>query len=396
MSAIFEIYILLRLFLVPSTYGNTLSIVFAGVSVVFFLVGVGNRSVKIEKGKLLNAFALLVIVYIIIVFISKYSVIYTSEVFATALCCFIYFVAYDFQGVSKPFRNIALISIVVQSVYYLMFGSVGINNESFGLISLGQKGSTSFIIFLLICIEWRRKRYGIALIYVVCSILTAFGNAAESVMNRSALLLIVIFGIVVLYEWMKGRNQNFWIVEHPGTFFIISTVGIILISYGWIALTAIIGIGGYHTSIFDTSNNIRVISNIYVWQQFKSTPELIFYGYDRDIYDAMRLGVGSGFLYYMGTRIVQAHHSILDLYQRCGFIFTLIYFRYIAQFIGRSAITDKNRVLLPVFIISMVMHSYLQTECLLMLALVLYDAHESAYETVEAHPFALFRHNTSR
>ena len=395
MSTIFELYILLRIFLVPSKYGNLLSILFSGLSVVLFIIGVAKRSVYIEKNKLLKAFAFLTLVFIIILLVSKYSIIYTSEVYAAALCTFIYFIAFDFKGVSKYLRNIAFISVVIQAIYYTLFGTVGINNESFGLISLGQKSSTSFIIFLLICIEWRRKRYLVALIYVVCTILTAIGGGAETVMNRSSLLLIAIFGLVVVYEWMKGRKNNLWIVDHPGTFFMLSAVGIILLSYGWLAITAVIGVGGYHTSIFDTSNNIRVISNIYVWQQFKSTPELIFYGYDRDIYEAMKLGVGSGYLYYMGTRIVQAHHSILDLYQRCGLVFTIAYFAYIKNFINRSCITDKNRVLLPAFAISMVMHSYLQTECLLMLAIVLFDSHYSAYEEVEAHRFALFRRRDS-
>ena len=245
--------------------------------------------------------------------------------------------------------------------------------------------------FILICIEWRRRRFLFVIAYIIFTILTVYGGGAEAAMNRSALLLIIIFVFMVLLEWIRGRNKNLWIVDHPGLFFVFSAIGIIIISYAWVAISAIVGIGSYHTSICDTSNNIRVISNIYAWHQFKSTPELIFYGYDRDIYDAMKLGVGSGFLYFMGARVVQAHHSILDLYQRCGLIFTIVYFSYIAKFIKRSTITDKNRVLLPIFIISMVMHSYLQTECLLMIALVLYDSHESAYEIVEAHPFTLIR-----
>ncbi len=392
MSTFLELYIALRIFIVPSEYGNKLSIAFAALSVVFFfIILVMKKSVVVEMNALTKNFVLLITVYGIVVFISKYSVIYTSEVFATALICFIYFIVCDFRGISVMFRRIAFISVVTRSIYTILFETAGLGNKTFELLSVGDKGSTAFVIFLLICVEWRRKQYWVVTIYMILTIVMGQSGGAQLEMNRSAFLLIAIFSLVVVLEWMKGRNKIFWIVEHPEKFFILSAVGIILFSYGWVALTAIIGIGDYHTNIFDTSNNIRVVSNIYVWQQFKGTPELIFYGYDRDIYDVMQLGVGSGFLYYMGTRIVQAHHSILNLYQRCGLIFTTVYFGYIAKFIKKSVITDKNRVLLPVFVISMTMHSYLQTECLLMLALVLYDSHKTAYCEVESQPFSLGR-----
>lgn len=381
MSFIFEAYIFLRLLIVPAIYSNILSIAFAFLSLLFMLFSFFRGNITVRNNKITYSFLCLTAVYVFILFFSRYSIIYTSEIYSCALICFIYFAYFRYYGISLLFRNLAFASITIQVALYIFFENRDLQTNNFTLISTGSKGISVFVIFILMCIEMRRRRFILSFIYLLYMVFTSFGKDETNIGNRSSLVLAIVFCVVVFQDYVRGRYKNSWITTHSGSFFILSTVLIFIISYGWISITDLIGIEGYHSSIFDTSNNIRVVSNIYVLEQLKTTPELIFYGYDRDIYTQMDLGVGvdSGYLYYNGVRIVQAHHSILDLYQRCGLLFVISYFYFLKDLFNSSKITDRNRVLLPVFVISMIMHSYLQTECLLLLAMVLYDFHKTAY-----------------
>lgn len=367
MDILFELFLALRLFVVPFAYVNYLTIVFALISAVAFAFSlIGRRRNKEETG-IGRQFKLLVFltgVYLFIVVFTPHHFIYTSEVYATALIAYIYIYWFRFRGVSSWFRIVALISTVIQ------MGMCMVNGTVFYLSSVMEKSFTSCIVFLMMCIEFKKKRYLSMIIYTIGLLWSSFGSSYIS--NRTSILLIVVFAIVVIYQAIGNREpHNLWIVDKSGRYFIISVIAIFVISFVWCGFAVKYGVSRYHGGLMDTSNYIRMNSNLYVLGQLRSDPSLLLFGYDTDIYDVMKLGVGAGYEYFNGLRVVQAHHSVLDVFQRCGLLFTIVYFMFIALLIDESKVKERNEILLPIFAIGMIMHSYFQNECLLMLLVTL-------------------------
>lgn len=364
MGLLFEVFLILRLFLLPVQYVNYLTIGFAIISVLLFIMVAIRKKINVFNDAKIKWLVALTLVYGFIVVFSPHSFIYTSEVFATSLCAYIWIYYFDYKGASKFFRTIAFVSTIIQ------MGLCIIQGEVFSLLSVSEKSITSCVVFLMLCIEYKHRNYWAMLLYALGLVLSSFGS--EFISNRTALLLLIVFAIVLVVQFFrKTEPKNLWIVQKSYRYFILSVIAIFIISFVWCAYAVAHGVSSYHGGLMDSSNFIRMNSNLYVLGQLHQDPLLLLFGYDTDIYEIMKLGVGAGFQYFNGLRVVQAHHSVLDVFQRCGLLFTIVYFMFIGKLIDDSKVAYKNDILLPIFAISMIMHSYLQNECLLMLMVTL-------------------------
>lgn len=375
MSIICEVYLLLVLFILPFKYVNITTIAFSLITATILGIrALKNRYIKtIDSSGNKTVFLPLValtLIYLMILVLSPYSCIFTSELYAHLLCGYAYFYYFKYNGVSRFFRLLAFTSVGIQ------LGICLISDEIFFLWSIGQKSESTAVVFLLMCIEYNYKNRMGFFAYFIALILISLQKFSGHIANRTSLLLLLVFVLTIIVQWWLSKTRkheirNVWIVEKSGRYFVFSIIFIFFFSLVWMLITNVIGYTGYHQSIFDNSNNVRFASSLYVFKQFISEPKLLLYGYDQNIFDSMKLGIGRKFLHYLDARVVYAHHSVLAIYQRSGFLFTVLYFTVVSKMFDQSRLKIKNEVLLPIFAISLTMHSYLQTECLLMLLITL-------------------------
>ena len=138
--------------------------------------------------------------------------------------------------------------------------------------------------------------------------------------------------------------------------------------------------GEYMTGLNDKSNAIRFNSDWYACSYLSGHPELIFYGYDSDIIDAMNIvqssdldGTESAFdgVFYNGYRIVQPHHSVLNLLLKEGVIYSIFYFALLSLAMAPLIRKKNASIWVPYLFACMFMHSLLMTYYLIFLMIVL-------------------------
>lgn len=187
----------------------------------------------------------------------------------------------------------------------------------------------------------------------------------------SALIFLVIRFIPRFRSGLANRFSNIT-AKSFAAIITIMLIGIICVSQFWVSSVMTSSpANDYHSSLNDTSNAIRFSSDVYALNTILRDPLIVVRGYDSEIREQLGATTGTNKdTMYNGFRVVQPHHSVLNMILRDGVLFTLFYFALLAVLFSRVLNGDNMDRWVPYFGIAMVMHSLFNTYFLLLFLFV--------------------------
>lgn len=173
---------------------------------------------------------------------------------------------------------------------------------------------------------------------------------AATLRSRMLLVNIAIFLIVTVFRktaysiWNKLFGKRAWLA------FAFSFIVIIIFSFVFIAYCTANGLGTYQETWADSSNYMRMTSNIFALEKIIKEPYFILFGTDGYIYDY--LGITNS-VRFLGERIVQPHNDIINLLVRSGLIYSIIYWYLYGKLIKKIINKQNIAFFIALFIASM-------------------------------------------
>lgn len=365
------------IFLLPSSMKSLASVVFAGTAFILLCCQKPSRIARVRYPKaLLGAFGVIVLVILVSLALSPYS---KSTLFiSTAFLVLTISLFYDDGASISPNLTIEKIFYVVVSLVVLfeVVSNIGVPWATY-VHEAYDKNYFGIILYLFFCWCWATgRKIGIAL---------ALGAAAV-IGSRNYIIMLCLFAVLTIMSNRSRRraaagSQNPFL--KPRTIFCVFLtmfLGTLAFSFWWSGNMVGTGTAAYGASMNDSSNAVRFNSNVYAVIHAASNPELLLYGYDDDIIDAMDIIQSSELdgteseldgTFYNGYRIVQPHNVFLNLILREGVLYTLGYFVCLSIVFSRYFRRDNAAYWLPYLFGCLFMHSLLSSYYLLFFVLIL-------------------------
>lgn len=219
-----------------------------------------------------------------------------------------------------------------------------------------DNNDTAVAMFLLVCLAYK-KGWKTGLILGSIYPFLYFG--------RQYILMCLIVVAPSLLAMLKLRKAS-WLrdqkIDEKLTakffycVFAVSTIVIIGFSYFWVNVIVEDGTSSYKESLNDSSNAIRMNSNVYCFELMTRTPDFLFYGYDSDVFD--ELGISStdysstaNYLISGRYRLVQPHEEVLNLVLKEGLLFAIFYYFIVAHLLSKIKWGEKGKAILVAFFI---------------------------------------------
>ncbi|PPK46363.1 hypothetical protein [Clostridium algidicarnis] len=364
------IYILLVFFVLPveqQKIADIILVIISMISVILTWYCKERHGYKIKFSFLDFAiFIFLALVYIMILLISQYSKMYITQNLAFLMVIIYYFYRDNLKlDESKK-------TIISDSVYWGMCLSLLFqfyicirNGEDLHLITTWDDNYSGIIIFLFFLFNYKNnKKFGklITILYIVY------------LKSRGFVLMIVLFYIIKIFKSFIDKAKNMFFLNKIFKIFIIMIVFIYFFSILWVYNISTSNLKPYKQGINDTSNRIRFLANVRVFDLIKENKSLIMYGYDNDLKKV--LGINSEdtaeHQHFNDMRLVQTHNTILSIIIKTGILFSVLYLLIVSKIIDKYYVKENIEYIFPYLINSMYMHSLLNTSFLVFWVLILH------------------------
>ena len=252
-------------------------------------------------------------------------------------------------------------SVVYTAVFILFvlgFTLSVINDELF-LIADRDKNFSALLALFFAMYSYKTRRAAGLIVGVIIVLLSA---------SRACQLALIIFAIIVIAKYIRAKRRvaQSFNSKRPGVLFVflsLSLTGLLIVpfSYFWVNVVSESGFAEYQTSIVDSSNQIRMNSNIYAFEIMSNDPAFLISGYGDETLAKLGISVDastySDSTQYGGLRIVQPHNSVLNEVLRNGLLITVLYLCFLSYLIRKYFVVGNAEYIVPVLLISMVMHS---------------------------------------
>ena len=247
---------------------------------------------------------------------------------------------------------------------YIFFPALPFFSSLGGMVLPGVPDSneTGIVIFLFFCIAIK-KGWKLGIIIGVLYLGIYFGR--QYILMMAITVSAIAIMTFVEYLQKKTKNQVFLKFSFksdglkekikPSSFFlvfILSTVVVAVFSYYWVSNVANNDVAEYKTSLNDSSNAIRMNSNVFVIEHILSNPDFLVYGYDSDVFDELGIispedgEVTEGYLIDGQFRLVQPHNEVLNTLLKEGILFVLVYYALVSLLLSKVVYTKTNRAIL--------------------------------------------------
>lgn len=284
-----------------------------------------------------------------------------------------------FELPKKRFLAESIFYVCVSSVLvFEVLANIGVTGAMY-INDAYDKNYLGIILFLYFAWCWYTSRR-IGIVIAVSS--------AALIGSRNYIIMILLFFILwFIQEHFIARDTLFprAATKKLGSkqvfgIFILMFLAIIFFSFWWSDNMVGTNTTSYGVSMNDSSNAIRFNSDKYAIQHIMDNSELLLYGYDNDIIEAMNViqvsslnGTETAFdgTFYNGYRIVQPHNVILNMFLKEGVLYTLLYFAILSYVFAPYFRKDNIACWMPYLFGCMFMHSLLINYYLIFFLLVL-------------------------
>ncbi len=362
-----KLYLLLFFFVVPLEYNNYLTIGFLSLSFVFVVAKVFCLKKQFRKKEIVSFGLLLLFLTVILVF-SKYSKINAILVFSYLAICYFAFSDSCPNRYEKPkfdwFYWLSLIVIVTKLTTQILTQGFLMDRFELGT-AMWDSNVTGVALFCFFV--YCDKKHPDSMIWKVLAILLVFFLRG----SRGTILLAFLFIALKIFILIKSKTQKRIEFIKPiptkkvALFIIACLTLFVAFSFFWTYVISNDNVSSYHEGINDNSNAVRFRANVYVIKLVLANPIFLICGYDNDIQYILGDIDANEFTYFENYRLVQSHNSILNMLLKNGVLFTLVYFTT-RLIVFKKRINKPNLAyFIPIFVISMILHSLFITDFLL-------------------------------
>lgn len=265
----------------------------------------------------------------------------------------------EVEGVTKVFYWVFSVVVSVTFAVYIITPSffAGIPGASQGLFyspvffGVPDNNDTAVVVFILFCIAYKKQwKIGLAL-----GAIYPFMYFGRQYILMGLIVAALTIWVVVGPKQRLDRIQS--IRFTPRVFmalFIASTLAAIALSYIWTGFVIGKGTSLYKASLNDSSNAIRMKSNVYCLELMFDNPSFLLYGYDADVFNALGISATD----YSGEanhlidgkyRLVQPHEEVLNLVLKEGLLFAAFYYLSLAQLLSRIDWGVRGKIVLMAY-----------------------------------------------
>lgn len=237
-------------------------------------------------------------------------------------------------------------------VYNFLFASFFVDNEIV-FQSIKDKNYTAIFMFLyfIFCYHFKLKAgLLLALLYFL------FYNSSRSII----LLLFSFFLCIALREYVfeffrRIKMDKFW------RLFFVMLLCIIGFSFCWVSSVSTSTLQPYRQGLNDESNKMRFTANVYALDMVKKDRNLLYRGYGSDLKTVMGVADEDYGMHSRvnDVRLVQPHHSIINVLLRLGIIPGIFYFIIVASVLDFLYNKQTVEFIFPYLLNTMFMHSLL-------------------------------------
>lgn len=327
-----------------------------------------------KSSKQINVLPLVFVTVLLLVLLcspySKEQLLKFSIMLFDAYLLLVVFKVKEVLAATRLFYLLGCGVILLFYICYVFFPIFPLFSSTGGMVLPGVPDSneTGIVIFLFFCIAIK-KRWKLGIIVGILYLGIYFG--------RQYILMLAItisaIAIMTFVRYVQNKNpQNRIFSRHsfnkdnskeeigPSWFFLIfilSTVVVIVFSYYWVNNVASNDIDEYKTSLNDSSNAIRMNSNVFVVEHMLSNPDFLVYGYDSDVFDVLGIissedgEVTDGYLIDGQFRLVQPHNEVLNTLLKEGVLFVLIYYALVSFLLSKITYTKTNKAILIAYFV---------------------------------------------
>lgn len=379
------VFLLFTVFLLPSSLKPVSSIAFAGA--VLLMVGMqGSRLrlfTRLRPGLLPLLLALIFVVLVAFIFSP-----WPKSMLLTATAFLILSVLTFGGTVEIPKRT-----LLVERIFYIValtticrsiVSNYGGLNSSYTAGGY-DKNYFGIILFTFFCWCWvTGRKIGV----VVCVL------SAPLLGSRNYVIMLALFFALAFVQRRHTLKSSAFdgpeddeSVAHQGlsavrifAIFVAMLLTITAFSFWWSESVVGPSTSSYGQSMNDSSNAIRTNSNKYGILYLLEHRELMLYGYDGQIVEAMGLvdkseldGTETALTgtFYDDYRVVQPHHVVVNMLLKEGVLFTVVYFAILSVVLSNYLRKDNLCLWVPYLFGCMFMHSLLVGYYLLFFLLVL-------------------------
>ncbi len=272
---------------------------------------------------------------------------------------------------------------------YILFNVLLNNiNEDGNIIfsSIGDKNYSAILVYLFFLYSNKRDK--------IIGVLFSFIYLFLFINSRSFILLLIMFYVVgylkkTFCKLYKKFNLSYFKIML--SFLVI----IMLFSVFWVYVVSSDKILDYHSSINDTSNRIRFVSNIYSFIFLFDEPGIsILCGYGYEFVSKLGVDVAYSQLpVYLESKVLQPHNSYLNFMGKVGIAPGLLYYYLLGRVFDKFDLEDNCQYIVPFLFNAMFMHSLLNGRWLIFFVLILSIPQKKGrmYSLIEKIQFPAFR-----
>lgn len=235
--------------------------------------------------------------------------------------------------------------------------------DSIILFGTGDKNYSAIYVFLFFLYCQKKNK----IVGICFSIIYAF----IYINSRAFWLLIFLHYLTFLFR--KNIYKVFSKCSFP--FFkimLILFVSVMIFSAFWVNCVPVDETIEYHQSLNDTSNRIRFVSNIrsFIFL-FENMTKSLFNGYGYEYVSELGVDVEYSKLpTFMGTTVLQAHNSYLNLMVKIGIVPFFVYLALLGYILDEINSEDNIYYILPFLVNAMFMHSLLNGVWLILFVMI--------------------------
>lgn len=248
---------------------------------------------------------------------------------------------------------LSYILFTILIIYNFLFNSSFIDNEIV-FKSIKDKNYTAIFMFLYFtfCYHFKLK---VGLLLSIIYFL--FYNS-----SRSIILLLLSFFLCIAFRGYvfefcrKIKMDKFWRI------FLVMTLCIIGFSFYWVSSVSTSTLQPYRQGLNDESNKMRFTANVYALDMLQKDGKLLYRGYGFDLKNIMGVADKDYATHprINDVRLVQPHHSIINVVLRLGIIPGILYFIIVASILDFLYNKQTIEFIFPYLLNTMFMHSLLE------------------------------------
>ena len=259
-------------------------------------------------------------------------------------------------NLDRLFNRLIIFSYILLTIliiYNFLYSSFFIDNEMV-FRSIKDKNYTAIFMFLYFtfCYHFKLK---VGLLLSIIYFL--FYNS-----SRSIILLLLSFFLCIAFRGYvfefcrKIKMDKFWRI------FLVMTLCIIGFSFYWVSSVSTSTLQPYRQGLNDESNKMRFTANVYALDMLQKDGKLLYRGYGFDLKNIMGVADKDYATHprINDVRLVQPHHSIINVVLRLGIIPGILYFIIVASILDFLYNKQTIEFIFPYLLNTMFMHSLLE------------------------------------